>query len=789
MIFPPLRSKFPVRFSVIAMVLLLTVITACTGGCESEDRPKRPPLAPTGFFAVGPDSQVSLFWSASASAVSYTVKRGPQGGPYAAIGTTTDTLYADTGLVNGNTYYYVVSATNSVGESPDSSEASATPEAGLAPLGPDDESKNHIGMNVWFCTDWDGSHAFVDIMKHGRYWMDADWKNAARVDENGWPLMDASTVLLTGTPAEVNGTYRLIFVGQAEVSLMWAAGSVDNVAYDAATNTTTADVHYAIAVTGSVGLVFRNTRRTASAEVNSGFANARLYRPGYAADGSAVFTTPFLNAIRKTSVVRMMDWTYINHNLVERWADRTRPEGMLRKFPPYVGPAGSRWNESEPGIALEHQIQLCNEIDADFWVNIPVAADDEYIRKAALAIRYGTDGVEPYTAPQANPKYPPLEPGRRVYIEYANEIWNSTGYFFSFGVIKDIVQTLPASHPVNFPAEENFYYRMWRYPAWRMTVISDIFRNVYGSASMMNRVRPLLMTQQGNGQATLSTALEWLDDFCRRATPQRTADHYLYGAGGSGYYNPTLVPADYGNADIFFAEGSYPSVENVRGMGLDAVWAMNYGLKRIAYEGGPSLDNYTDEQAANINNDVRMIDMIEKTHDAWSGVGGDLLVYYCLTGPQEWNFTHAITTTATRKFAAIDNLMARPRAAVTLGSSLPGMATVDTANDYVIRTGWGYDVTVDGVRCIAGNPAGTWIALPGHSAAAFNGSLRVRGSSGAGCELRVWINGVAIGTVTLAVGEALADSTALAVSVPKGLVVVRMEVVSGDYALRGVTVD
>src|SRR6185295_12133537 len=41
------------------------------------------------------------------------------------LGTVTTTSFVDTGLVNHVTYYYVVSASNSFGESPDSTEVSA----------------------------------------------------------------------------------------------------------------------------------------------------------------------------------------------------------------------------------------------------------------------------------------------------------------------------------------------------------------------------------------------------------------------------------------------------------------------------------------------------------------------------------------------------------------------------------------------------------------------------------------------------------------------------------------
>lgn len=89
-----------------------------------------PPLAPTGLAATAGNGQVDLSWNASGNTSGYNVKRGTtQGGPYSAIGTPSDPSFTDSTAVNGTTYYYVVSATNAFGESPDSGEASATPNA------------------------------------------------------------------------------------------------------------------------------------------------------------------------------------------------------------------------------------------------------------------------------------------------------------------------------------------------------------------------------------------------------------------------------------------------------------------------------------------------------------------------------------------------------------------------------------------------------------------------------------------------------------------------------------
>ena len=94
-----------------------------------------PPAAPTGLTAAAGNAQVSLAWTASSGATSYNVKRSTtNGGPYSTIATGVGTTsYTNTGLTNGTTYYYVVSASNTAGESPNSNQASATPTAGPSP--------------------------------------------------------------------------------------------------------------------------------------------------------------------------------------------------------------------------------------------------------------------------------------------------------------------------------------------------------------------------------------------------------------------------------------------------------------------------------------------------------------------------------------------------------------------------------------------------------------------------------------------------------------------------------
>lgn len=100
---------------------------------EAEATPQSmPPSAPMRFMFTsrGGNAQVRLSWSAPLGAVSYTVRRSTHaGGPYDFIKPgITATSYTDTGLTNGTTYYYVVSAVNAAGEGRSSAETSSTPK-------------------------------------------------------------------------------------------------------------------------------------------------------------------------------------------------------------------------------------------------------------------------------------------------------------------------------------------------------------------------------------------------------------------------------------------------------------------------------------------------------------------------------------------------------------------------------------------------------------------------------------------------------------------------------------
>jgi fibronectin type 3 domain-containing protein len=88
------------------------------------------PAPPSGVSVTPGNTQVSLTWNASSGATSYNVKRSTvSGGPYTTVGSPSTTSFTNPGLTNGTTYFYVVTAVNASGESGNSTQVSATPQA------------------------------------------------------------------------------------------------------------------------------------------------------------------------------------------------------------------------------------------------------------------------------------------------------------------------------------------------------------------------------------------------------------------------------------------------------------------------------------------------------------------------------------------------------------------------------------------------------------------------------------------------------------------------------------
>src|SRR3989475_1301486 len=100
---------------------------------EASATPPIMPSAPQNLQATGGNARVTLSWQVPSSnggsaITSYKIYKSTSSGTEVYLTTRGNvTSYTDLAVTNGNTYFYQVTALNSVGESPRSNEASATP--------------------------------------------------------------------------------------------------------------------------------------------------------------------------------------------------------------------------------------------------------------------------------------------------------------------------------------------------------------------------------------------------------------------------------------------------------------------------------------------------------------------------------------------------------------------------------------------------------------------------------------------------------------------------------------
>jgi hypothetical protein len=642
-----------------------------------------------------------------------------------------------------------------------SKAAAETPARTLPPsAGP-----NLMGIDIGAPIDFDEDRLYADVIRTSRVFKKGPHENSkilAPVDSDGWPKSDFSFYVWDGID-KMNGTYTLSFKGQAEVS----ANPVGNipVSYDPATNTSTGTLDYTKASSSFLALSFTDTKRTSSDTANSGVTSIKLMRPltpgaSTSYSPSTLFTKPIKALISKFSVVRFMDFLGTNSNIQARWSDRALPSWASFNRNP-----DKKYGWEGIGGPWEHVILLSNKTGKDAWINIPVLADDNYVLNVARMFAFGSDGVNPYTSPQENPVYPPLNRNLKIYVEYSNELWNS-GPFEQFDyncqeASKELDRTSGHS-PLNWDGIwDGITYHGERHRGWewkmcdrhtteRSVGISNIFRSVFGDAAMITRIRPVLMSQLGYAKGTLFNELEMMLNYYDNmgghfvAVPHPPT-YYFYGAGGSAYYSPSKTVA---TLDAFFDDPRMKQAGFAPDLQEDAYLVAAMGLKRVAYEGGPSLDSCRcarDAVARRAVQDNRMTTAMVNLHNVWSENGGDLLVYYRSTDDYQWGFTPDIYDLSTPKLLAIDKLNAAPRRApLTLGTAVPGRIA-GTAADICSRR-WkcspipNYDnFTADGSRIM-------WASYTFRSASPAKWTVNLAVSGANDAVVGVYIDGALVGT-------------------------------------------
>ena len=116
------------------LIALAAVSVLAVSGCRhrgpDDFSSERAPSPPTGLRTQTGDNFIEILWNPNPESfiAGYNVYAGSSfQGKYQWIGSTRSTSYIDRGAVNGNTYYYAVTAVSNAAESTSFREAAASP--------------------------------------------------------------------------------------------------------------------------------------------------------------------------------------------------------------------------------------------------------------------------------------------------------------------------------------------------------------------------------------------------------------------------------------------------------------------------------------------------------------------------------------------------------------------------------------------------------------------------------------------------------------------------------------
>lgn len=508
-----------------------------------------------------------------------------------------------------------------------------------------------IGVELDGLGDGDRARPFVDLAKTLRPWTLRGGDKAAPVDGRGWPTADAQTVLFDIRPfgtwlgldqiddparfqPDWSGTYHLSFRGQAQIH--FGEGSpctLSGLHYEAAVNTTRAEIHVPKG-TGLLVLVFTDTRRAPSIPLHSGLTDLRVIRPGYPADTKETFTHEFLRSLKPFAILRYMDWLDTNHNPgyygdpghhTLHWPDRRLPDDATQQA------TGEKY-----GVAWEYVIRLANQTGKDLWINIPVAADDDYIMQLARLLKRA------------------LAPQRKIYIEHSNEVWNFGFPQYTYNKLAAMDEVSRGNSPLNNDGSKDPEVWAHRRHALRLVRIGQIFRQVFGETGATGRIRSVYASWLISPDAHFADVLAWVAKTC--GPPK----NLFYGVASAAYYNADKAPPNATPVQILAAMRA-SSDDNTRARQAIQQIAARYGLKHCQYEVGPDTGGGKTENVANRILANRLPGMkaliLHDARDNWFARGGDLYMVFSHCSAYSrygcWGLSEDIADLNTPKWQAI----------------------------------------------------------------------------------------------------------------------------------------
>lgn len=453
---------------------------------------------------------------------------------------------------------------------------------GLGALGAEPvKSEAKMGMNFAGPADFSSEMPFKDVFRYSRAWISQEpnrgWGQGPELslDENGWvrrlnPRCWAETPLCTITGGHYpSGVYTVLFEGSGTIEFN---GPVEV--------RIRRPGRILILVDASKGGFFLRVR---DIDPKNPIRNIRVIQPGFGSNFEEDPWNPnFLRLWKGVSCIRFMDFQLTNNSKVRTWSDRSTLQSATF---------------TRAGIPVELMVDLANRLEADAWFCMPHMADDDYVRNFARMVKEK------------------LDPKRKVYIEYSNEIWN--GMFEQSRYAGKVGQDMGLS--------TKSWEAAWLYTAHRSLEIFDIWEKEFGKEKLV-RVLPSQVVNTYIAEKILTYKNAY-----KKADALTIAPYLSLNVGPKS--KPSLEEVvRWTPEQVLDHLETVSRPESRKWIRANKQLCDKYGLKLLAYEGGQHAvgiqggeNNETLTrlfQAANRH--PRMEAIYQKHLDDWEKEGGDL---------------------------------------------------------------------------------------------------------------------------------------------------------------------
>lgn len=242
--------------------------------------------------------------------------------------------------------------------------------------------------------------------------------------------------------------------------------------------------------------------------------------------------------------LRFMEAQRINGSTVTDWSSRSLETWWTQTTA-----------QNNKGFPLEWCLDLAQELGRDPWVCIPHLATDDYIHEAAILC------------------LSKLTPGRKVIVEYSNEIWND---LFPQGL------EIQALGEVIWPLDQPAIARR-KYWSRRSREIFDIFAAEMGGTSSLCRV---VASQYGPNTSIGEYVLDF-EDLKDHCDAYAVAPYFGGRACRAGSGHPFSVPPT--DIDVFLDAVDLEVDVTLAHLAASKAVATNRGLDLFCYESGDAF--------------------------------------------------------------------------------------------------------------------------------------------------------------------------------------------------------